>query len=174
MKKVSILVAIIIAFATTVNAQKGTIVPKTPTKTTKPMTESEWLKQNQPKTKSTSDKSVQQPQPVGVQDGGEFLPQPVYDASKVVDMQWIRKMINGKKYTIKLIWSPYSNSGIQNILMVTIEDFKNPSEAKTVQIFHIAEDMEDPVLEQTADWKKLTFTYELGGITVPIEIENLY
>lgn len=100
---------------------------------------------------------------------GVCLPQP--QQQSIIDYQWVKKMYDGKKYTVKLTIFP-NNSGT-NGLQVIIEDPAVPKE-KRIHFFNISQNIKKPELDLSGDWKKLTFTYFSEGDPVTIEIENLY
>jgi hypothetical protein len=98
-------------------------------------------------------------------------PHPVYQQQSTIDHQWIKKMYDGKKYTIKLTIFP-NNDGT-NGLQVIVEDPAVPKERR-IQFFNISQNIKKPEIDLSGDWKKLTFTYFSEGDPVTIEIENLY
>lgn len=175
--KVMFVITITMGLLVTANAQPPIpvkVTPKPTKQTTKPMTESEWMKQLQ-------DQGLQQtppkpttnccpgcyPQP-GVTEGGPFYPpQPIFAPERAIDYQWVKKMVNGKKYTIKL--KVYENGNQQNTLTVFAEDGNEIQ----VDIYNVGINVFSPNVEQTGDWKKLTFHYLNGNVPVVIEIANL-
>lgn len=177
MKKVLMLaiVTLIVGLSSITNAQPPIpkVTPKPTKQITKPMTESEWMKQHQglqqtPPKPTTNCYPGCYPQP-GVTEGGPFYPpQPIFVPERAIDYQWVKKMVNGKKYTIKL--KVYENGNQQNTLTVFIEDGNEIQ----VDIYNVGSNVSSPNVEQSGDWRKLTFHYLNGNMPVVIEIENLY
>ena len=123
------------------------------------MTESEWMKQNQPKVKSTADyQPVTQPQTIVVQEPVICNPYP-QKVSHPVDYQWVHILDDGNEYTITM---STNNGDMPNYLTYSVRSLKLMSVGDYSVLF-----------SRTLSVAKYTENIQFNASEIHIEVEYL-